>query len=426
MPIGSVAVAGAPAPAQLVRAGDSWDQEPEAGGKKGGKGKKGKAAVTGQDRSASDYAGGEKLLARRNGMLDSMDEGEKQGWLSKTDRDNPFRRDPQSMDTYRVIAEPRTQKMMCKVSEKLDQYSKRHGGVLGQQSHMTYEQLLRGMFVDDEMLVPVRPVLIANYRMCDARAHGWPVEDEKFGVRMFLTNKRVFILDADLHKVSTLDREDTDDNFWLVDRLKCTVRTIDELFYYPIPLANITGMTIDIRYETRVSAWLYGSRPHWAVCWFCVGLIAAVVGTLEAMVVWGTIDRAMRGDSKQFVPVFVESDGLPSGLNESFDYEWDTPRMQGNLAVGLDLRQLLTLFVGFACCCCAPCGYFFYVSYSHSEFRPKMQQRRQILLGAKDPITQQQKAYKLLLDHRYETAQIKEYVHLMQTLCPKLAGMVID
>jgi hypothetical protein len=55
-----------------------------------------------------------------------------------------------------------------------------------------------------------------------------------------------------------------------------------------------------------------------------------------------------------------------------------------------------------------------------------MQQRRQILLGATDPITQEQKAYKLLLDHRYETSQIKEYVHLMQRFCPVLAGTVLQ
>ena len=413
---------------KLQTVGTSWDRDHEAERTASWKkGQRGQEWEIGQDRSASDYQGGEKLLARRNGMLDSMDEGVAQGWLSQHDRENPFRRDPLSMDTYRSIAEPRTQQMMWKVSKKLDDYSKRHGGVLGQQSHMTYEQILQGMFIDDEVLVPVRPLMIANYRKCDATAHGWPVEDEKFGVRVYLTNKRVFILDADLHKISTLDRRNLDDkNFWVVDRITCAIRTIDELFFYPIPLENITGMTLDIRYETRVSAWLYGNRPYWAVCWFCVGFIATVIGTLEALIVWGTVDRAFKGDSGQFVPVFVEEDGLPSELNTSFSYEWSHAKYHGNFAAGLDLRQLLTLLVGFACCCCAPCAYFSRVSYTRSQFRPRMKQRRQILLGATDPITQEQKAYKLLLDHRYETFQIKEYVHLMQRLCPVVAGTVLQ
>ena len=413
---------------KLQAVGSSWDRDhgaARAARAKGGQ--RGEEWEIGQDRSASDYRGGEKLLARRNGMFDSMDEGVAQGWLSQRDRENPFRRDPLSMDAYRSIADPRTQQMMWKVSEKLNDYSKRHGGVLGLQSHMTYEQILQGMLVDDELLVPVRPLMIANYRKC-ATAHGWPVEDEKFGVRIYLTSKRVFILDADLHKVSTLDRRNLDDkNFWVVDRITCAIRTIDELFFYPLPLKNITGMTLDIHYETRVSAWLYGTRPYWAVCWFCVGLIAALIGTLEALIVWGTVDRALKGNSGQFVPVFVtEDDGLPSELNMSFSYEWSHAKYHGHFAAGLDLRQLLTLFVGFACCCCAPCAYFSHVSYTRSQFRPKMQQRRQILLGATDPITQEQKAYKLLLDHRYETSQIKEYVHLMQRFCPVLAGTVLQ
>jgi hypothetical protein len=37
--------------------------------------------------------------------------------------------------------------------------------------------------------------------------------------------------------------------------------------------------------------------------------------------------------------------------------------------------------------------------YCHS-FKPKMKQRRQILLGIRDPITQKQKAFKLLLDDK--------------------------
>lgn len=44
---------------------------------------------------------------------------------------------------------------------------------------------------------------------------------------------------------------------------------------------------------------------------------------------------------------------------------------------------------------------------------------------AKDPITQEQKAYKLLLDNRYETMQIKDYVHLLHKFCPELAGLVM-
>jgi hypothetical protein len=379
------------------------------------------------DRGSSDYAGGDKTLARKNGMAEPDEK------LKRHERNVPFIKDPKSMDTYRSITQQRTQQMMRKIPAKLQAYGKRHGSLLGQQSHMTYAELLQGMFLDDEVLVPVRPMMIANYRMCDATVLGWPVQEEKFGLRMFLTNRRVFFLDADLHELPTLDRDEKEikENFWLVDRLKCTYRTDDELFYYPIPHSNLTGMTLDIHYMTQASGWLYGSRPRWAILFGVAGVCLAAFATLEALIVWGTIDRVVQGEAGEFVPVFdfddtiVDGIAIPVGLNDSRHYEWDHEKYRGNDVIGLSLRQVVTLIVGYALCCIAPCAYFTRVSYTRSQFRPKMKQRRQILIGAKDPISQQQKAFKLLLDNRYETRQIKEYVHLMQKLCPELAGMVI-
>jgi hypothetical protein len=410
----------APAPRQLARAGKQLSMV----GRSASVDKFTMSAdrMPSVDRGTSDFGGGEKMLARKNGLTQSMDD------LSKRERDNPFNKDPKSMDTYRSIAQPRTQKMMRKVPPKLHAYGQHHGALLGQQSHMTYEELLTGMLLEDEVLVPVRPLMIANYRMCDATVPGWPVQDEKFGLRLFLTNKRVFFLDADLHELPTLDRDDREikEDFWLVDRLRCTYRTSDELFYYPVPLTHLTGMTLDIHYMTMASGWLYGSRPHWAASCCVLGVVMAALGTLEALIVWGTLDRALNDKSGEFVPVIdTDTDGVPLGLNDSRSYEWDNDKYQGEFLAGLDVRQALTLLVGYVFCCFDPFFYFKHISYTRSQFRPKMKQRRQILIGAKDPITQEQKAFKLLLDNRYETIQIKEYVHLLQKFCPELAGMVL-
>ena len=54
------------------------------------------------DRGSSDYAGGDKQLARKTGVAESADK------VSKRERDNPYLKDPRSMDTYRSISQPRT------------------------------------------------------------------------------------------------------------------------------------------------------------------------------------------------------------------------------------------------------------------------------------------------------------------------------
>eukprot|EP01048_Picozoa_sp_COSAG05_P013517 COSAG05_NODE_1446_length_4868_cov_3.167121_3_plen_72_part_00 len=63
--------------------------------------------------------------------------------------------------------------------------------------------------------------------------------------------------------------------------------------------------------------------------------------------------------------------------------------------------------------------------YSRSAFQPKMKQRRQILLGVREPVTQKQKAFKLLLDDKYDIVQIKDYAHLLQAYSPVLAGQLL-
>jgi hypothetical protein len=121
------------------------------------------------------------------------------------DKNHVFAKDPPSYTLFTTLNDLRTQQMVQKVVPKLKQYSEHHSSLLGQGSHMTYEDLLMGMFLEDEQLVPVRPLLITNYRKCDALAPGWPLEDEKHGLRLFLTNKRLFFLVSSL-RVRMCDR----------------------------------------------------------------------------------------------------------------------------------------------------------------------------------------------------------------------------
>ena len=124
---------------------------------------------------------------------------------------------------------------------------------------MTYEDLLMGMFLEEEELVPVRPLLITNCRKCDAETVGWPVEEEKFGLRLFLTNQRIFFLDAELHAIPTLTRDEKaikEKGVFCVDRVTANYTVMDDLYYCPIPLANVTGLTLDVHYQTIASGWL--------------------------------------------------------------------------------------------------------------------------------------------------------------------------
>ena len=154
---------------------------------------------------------------------------------------------------------------------------------------MTYEDLLMGMFLEDEQLVPVRPLLITNFRKCNCDLAGWPVEEEKFNLRLFLTNKRIFILDAELHEHKLLERDEAQiksAGVFCVDRLSITHAVDDDLFYQPIPLNNITGLSFQLHYNTKATGWLFRSRPWWAIFVLVVGASIALLATALAADQW--------------------------------------------------------------------------------------------------------------------------------------------
>eukprot|EP01050_Picozoa_sp_SAG11_P049942 SAG11_NODE_27561_length_331_cov_0.887931_1_plen_78_part_10 len=71
----------------------------------------------------------------------------------------------------------------------------------------------------------------------------------RFGVRMFLTNKRLFFLDADLERIPMLESSD-DIGGLVLSKLKVTYEVTDDIWYYPVPLTNLKGMSLDIHFAT--------------------------------------------------------------------------------------------------------------------------------------------------------------------------------
>jgi len=69
----------------------------------------------------------------------------------------------------------------------------------------------------------------------------------------------------------------------------------------------------------------------------------------------------------------------------------------GKFAFGLDRRTFSLLVGGYGATAIGPMMWAHLKVYRRSKFHPIIKQRRQILLGLKDPVTQTQKAVKLLL-----------------------------
>ena len=87
---------------------------------------------------------------------------------------------------------------------------------------------------------------------------------------MFLTNKRLFFLDADLDRVPSLQESD-DIGGLVLNKIKVVYEVTDDIWYYPVPLTNLKGMSLDIHFATIANGWIHQSRPWWSILISLVG-----------------------------------------------------------------------------------------------------------------------------------------------------------
>jgi hypothetical protein len=290
----------------------------------------------------------------------------------KVDTSNPFHRHPPSYTVFSTITEPRYQQRIFALTKELHDYAENHQTLLRQR--LTYEELMQGMLYPGEDLIPVKPLLIRDFICCDVNEEN---PRERYGVRMFLTNKRLFFLDADLERVPILEEAPPEDMGALtLSKLKITYQITDDIWYYPVPLTNLKGMSLDIHFATTAHGWIEQKRPWFALLLGMVGLGALALVILK---------------------VVQEKDAME-----------DKP-----------------LLATTSLCLIAPIIFFFFKVYGRSEFRPTMHQQRRVTLGCKDPITQKHSIFKLFLEDKYSMIDAKNYLSLMQEYAPHLSGFVL-
>ena len=90
-----------------------------------------------------------------------------------------------------------------------------------------------------------------------------------------------------------------------------------------------------------------------------------------------------------------------------------------------DWQDMNIVYVASALAGLAPVIFLFLKVYGRSDFSPKMEQEREITLGCKDPITQQHRIYRLLLEEGYSMIDAKNYLSIMQEYAPHLSGVVL-
>ena len=53
--------------------------------------------------------------------------------------------------------------------------------------------------------------------------------------------------------------------------LQVTYEVTDDIWYYPVPLTNLKGMSLDIHFATTAVGWIAQKRPWWAIIMSLLG-----------------------------------------------------------------------------------------------------------------------------------------------------------
>lgn len=298
-------------------------------------------------------------------------EGGKPKRLKLDGRGNPFSKHPMSWSVFSGITESRFRDNIMTMEQELLEYAEGHQMML--RNRLTYEELLEGMMYPGEMRVPIKPMMIGDMIQCD---HDSNILTERIGVRMFLTNRRLFFLDADLERIPMLEPSTTDLGKVTLAKMKVSYEVTDDIWFYPVPLSNLKGVSLDVHFATSAHGWITQKRPWWAIVVWLIGM---------GLMAHAILQRELRG-------------------------EWEDVNVLYAASTLSGLGPLLFLFVKV---------------YGRSEFSPKMEQVREITLGVKDPITQQHRIYRLLLQDGYSMIEAKNYLSIMQEYAPHLSGVVL-
>ena len=330
---------------------------------------------------AGDAAGSGDMMNSTDDLNDEIDPatqqpgeedtGDKPKKLKLDGRGNPFSKHPESWSVFSSITESRYRDNIMTMEQELLEYAESHQMML--RSRLTYEELLDGMLYPGEMRIPIKPMLIGDMMNCD---HDGNVLQERIGVRMFLTNRRIFFLDADLERIPMLEPSEAETSRITLSKMKVSYEVTDDIWYYPVPLANLKGVSLDIHFATSAHGWITQKRPWWAILVWLIGM---------GMLGHALFQREKLGD-------------------------WE---------------NLNFVYVASALACLGPIIFLFLKTYGRSDFSPKMEQEREITLGCKDPISQQHRIYRLKLQEGYALVDAKNYLSIMQEYAPHLSGVVL-
>ena len=266
---------------------------------------------------------------------------------------NPFEQNPAAAG---VFASELDQKMKAAILEEESELRQVvYENHMKQKEQLTNEELLSSLLYKGEQRVEIPPLRCSRARIISGE--NGKVIDERFGVEARLTDKRLILTDVDVTSVPFLKRE-LKTSFPTRKSYRVARELRDDVWYYPFPLKNITGLMLGLSNKTRVSSQL-------SMRYNDIGLGIAALGLVLVILGFGNSVLLLLG--------------------------------------------LLALIGGLIYAFVEP-------KFVRSEFELEQGLFREVRLGGLDPITQEKVILEFTIDQDYSIHAIKDYFAKLQQL----------
>ena len=241
---------------------------------------------------------------------------------------------------------------------------------------LTADELLAGMLYEGEVVDDTRPLMIQQMSMYRTR-DGSSIEPSRpfhYGVRALLTNSRILFIDSTVNEMPTLNEHPKSEFLQRAAEGHYSVSYAieDDLWYYPIPLRNVTGLSFIAGHRSsadrdvkRYHHW--GSLLLWGISAVCL------------LMMFGSLDA---GDDAVL--------GISSAM------------------------FLMTGVAGFLI-------YYYWSYYRTYRMQAVQEKSREIRLGVLDPVTQEHAVVALDLEDTFSLNYARDWIQRLQQYAPHLA-----
>lgn len=231
---------------------------------------------------------------------------------------------------------------------------------------MTSHELLSGLLFPGEEIINIPPMILSEVQFED---------QNEFKVFALQTNYRLILMKVDAAVVCKLHHTQVNEVI-LRESYKVSSNLLDGIWYYPIPMRSLTGLSMEIKIESGTESALERKRPSWALLICLVGIFLGLAN-------------------------FVEIINTPEHI------------------------FYITIPVGIVMFVIGVLVFFLKTSFSKANNKWHFSTKtRCIKIGYIDPLTQNQTVAKWSLEHSYTLQDAKYFLTMLQKNAPQLSGMI--